>query len=408
MYDENLGSRRLGRFVQTPIGGEVVRAFVPPPLPPDPPINLLGLLEKLGSAERALGRLDGIAALLPRQELFLYMYVRKEAVLSSQIEGTQSTLSDLLRFETEARTGRPVDDIREVSNYVDTMMYGLEQLETLPLSLRLIRSMHARLLQSGRGGTRKPGEFRRSQNWIGGTRPGNALFVPPPAHELHACLDAFERFMHETASKLPPLIKAGLLHVQFETIHPFLDGNGRIGRLLITLYLCVHGILRRPLLYLSLYLKTRRADYYRLLQEVREHGSWEAWLEFFLDGVAETANGAFNTAVSIVDLFKTDRERIVSESDRANSALLIHELLQNTPFITAALAVERTGLTAPTVNAAFADLTSLGIVEEVTGRRRGRVFSYRACLRILNEGTDPPRDSRETDPPASPHSANNR
>ena len=389
MPNENRENGRAGHFVETPVGGEVVRAFVPPPLPPDPPIDLLSLLEKLGSAERALGRLDGITMLLPRQELFLYMYVRKEAVLSSQIEGTQSTLSDLLRFETEAQAGQPIDDVREVSNYVDAMMHGLDRLEKLPLSLRLIRDMHARLLQSGRGGTKDPGEFRRSQNWIGGTRPGNALFVPPPAHELDACLDAFERFMHETASKLPPLIKAGLLHVQFETIHPFLDGNGRIGRLLVTLYLCVHGVLRRPLLYLSLYLKAHRADYYRLLQEVRERGAWEAWLEFFLDGVAETANQAFDAATRIVDLFKADRERIVAESDRANSALRIHELLQQNPFMTATLLVEHTGLTAPTVNAALADLERLGIVEEVTGRRRGRVFGYRAYLDILNEGTDP-------------------
>ncbi|WP_353144920.1 Fic family protein, partial [Paracoccus sp. (in: a-proteobacteria)] len=248
--------QRLGRFVETPVAGEIVRAFVPPPLPPEPPIDVLALLERLSLAERALGRLDGITMLLPRQELFLYMYVRKEAVLSSQIEGTQSTLTDLLRFETEAQAGEPIDDIREVSNYVDAMMYGLERLEELPLSLRLIREMHARLLQSGRGGTKSPGEFRRSQNWIGGSRPGNALYVPPPVTELDACLDALERFMHEHSSRLPALIKAGLLHVQFETIHPFLDGNGRIGRLLVTLYLCVNGVLRKPLLYLSLYLKT--------------------------------------------------------------------------------------------------------------------------------------------------------
>jgi Fic family protein len=381
---------RLGRYVETPAGGEMVRAFVPSPLPPNPPIDILSLLPKLSTAERALGRLDGITVLLPRQELFLYMYVRKEAVLSSQIEGTQSTLSDLLRFETEAQAGQPIDDIREVSNYVDAMMYGLERLKELPLSLRLVREMHERLLQSGRGGTKNPGEFRRSQNWIGGTRPGNATFVPPPVGELDACLDAFERFMHEEASRLPPLIKAGLLHVQFETIHPFLDGNGRIGRLLVTLYLCVHDILRKPLLYLSLYLKTHRADYYRLLQEVRERGAWEAWLEFFLDGVAETANQAFDAATHIVELFKRDRERITAESDRAGSVLRVHDLLQQNPFVTSNALVERTGLTAPTINAALADLERLRIVEEVTGRKRGRVFGYRAYLDILNEGTAPP------------------
>lgn len=389
MADADANESRLGVFVETPVAGDVVRAYVPPPLPPIPPIDILSLLERLSLAERALGRLDGITILLPRQELFLYMYVRKEAVLSSQIEGTQSTLSDLLRFETEAQAGEPIDDVREVSNYVDAMMYGLERLEELPLSLRLIREMHARLLQGGRGGTRSPGEFRRTQNWIGGTRPGNALFVPPPTTELNACLGAFEAFMHEDRSGLPALIKAGLLHVQFETIHPFLDGNGRIGRLLITLFLRVHGVLRSPLLYLSLYLKAHRADYYRLLQEVRERGAWEAWLEFFLDGVAETASQAFEAATRIVELFKEDRERITVGSDRAGSALRVHDLLQQNPFATANLLVERTGLTAPTVNAALAELERLGVVEEVTGRRRGRVFGYRRYLAILNEGTDP-------------------
>jgi len=380
---------RRGRYVETVVAGETVRAFVPPPLPPTPPIDVLSLLPKLSLADRALGRLDGITVLLPRQELFLYMYVRKEAVLSSQIEGTQSTLSDLLRFETEAQAGQPIDDIREVSNYVDAMMYGLERLETLPLSLRLMREMHQRLLQSGRGAAKNPGEFRRSQNWIGGTRPGNALFVPPPVPQLEAGLDAFERFMHEEASGLPPLIKAGLLHVQFETLHPFLDGNGRIGRLLVTLYLCVHDVLRKPLLYLSLYLKTHRADYYRLLQEVREHGAWEAWLEFFLDGVAETANQAFDAAMRIGELFKADRERITAESDRVGSALRVHELLQQNPFATGTSLVQQTGLTPPTVNAALVELQRLQIVNEITGRQRGRVFAYTAYLGILNEGTAP-------------------
>jgi len=389
MTETNLTNPRLGHFVETSVGGEVVRAFVPPPLPPVPPIDVLALLDRLSMAERALGRLDGVTTLVPRQELFLYMYVRKEAVLSSQIEGTQSTLTDLLRFETEAQAGQPIDDIREVSNYVDAMMYGLERLEKLPLSLRLIRETHARLLQSGRGESKSPGEFRRSQNWIGGTRPGNAFFVPPAPNELDACLAALEHFMHEDQSRLPAVIKAGLIHVQFETIHPFLDGNGRIGRLLVILYLCVNGVLRKPLLYLSLYLKTYRTDYYRLLQEVRERGAWEAWLDFFLRGVAEIANQAFDAATRIVDLFKRDRELITAESDRAGSALRVHEHLQQNPFLSANLLVERTGLTAPTINAALADLERLGIVDEVTGRRRGRVFGYTGYLAILSEGTEP-------------------
>ena len=391
MLQPNPETARLGRYVETIAGGEAVRAFVPPPLPPTPPIALLPLLEKLSAAERALGRLDGITVLLPSHELFLCMYVRKEAVLSSQIEGTQSTLTDLLRFETDAEAAQPIDDIREVSNYVDAMMYGLDRLAELPLSLRLIRELHERLLHSGRGAKTNPGEFRRSQNWVGGTRPGNALYVPPPVSELAGSLDAFERFLHEEASGLPPLIKAGLLHVQFETIHPFLDGNGRVGRLLITLYLCVHGALRKPLLYLSLYLKTHRAEYYRLLQEVRERGAWEAWLAFFLEGIAETANQAFEAATRIVDLFRRDRERIMTQAERVSSALRVHDFLQQMPIMTANRLVQQTGLTAPTVNLALADLQALGIVAEITGRRRGRIFGYSAYLGILNEGTNPIR-----------------
>jgi Fic family protein len=387
--DDPKSTERLGRFVETPVGGEVVRAFVPPALPPNPPIDVLPLLERLSLAERALGRLDGVTTQLPRQDLFLYMYVRKEAVLSSQIEGTQSTLSDLLRFETEAQAGEPIDDIREVSNYVDAMMYGLERLETLPLSLRLIREMHARLLQSGRGGTKSPGEFRRSQNWIGGTRPGDAMFVPPPVTEMNACLGALEHFIHEDESRLPPLIKAGLLHVQFETIHPFLDGNGRIGRLLVTLYLCVNGVLRSPLLYLSLYLKTHRDEYYRLLQEVREHGRWEVWLDFFLAGVAETANQAFETATRIADLFRQDREHVATKSERPGSVLRVYDCFQKNPFQTPMGLVQQTGMSAPTINVALTDLERIGTVGEVSGRRRNRVFSYPRYMAILSEGADP-------------------
>ncbi|VVM06212.1 Fic family protein [Methylacidimicrobium tartarophylax] len=386
-----LPSQRLGRFVEITAGGEIVRAFLPPPLPPNPPVDLLRLQERLSLAHLALGRLDGIAMLLPRPELFLYMYVRKEAVLSSQIEGTQSTLADLLRFEIRAHDGQPIDEIREVSNYVDAIMYGLDRLQHLPLSLRLIRELHERLLRNSRGEGKSPGEFRRSQNWIGGSRPGNALFVPPPLNELDSCLDALERFLHEEGSGLPVLVKAGLIHVQFETIHPFLDGNGRIGRLLVTLYLCARCVLHQPLLYLSLFLKTHRADYYRLLQEVRERGAWEEWLDFFLGGVAETADQAYRAAGRIVDLFRGDRERIRSgaESRRANSALRVHELFQCHPFLTAHFLVEQTGLSMPTVNSALSVLEEVGVVAEVTGRRRGRIFGYRDYLAILNEGTEP-------------------
>lgn len=378
-------NRRLGRYMESSLAGETVRAFVPPPLPPEPPLRTESLLACLSAADRAIGRLDGVTMLLPDKALFLYMYVRKEAVLSSQIEGTQSTLSDLLRFETEAKEGQPIDDIREVSNYVDAMTYGLDRLKELPLSLRLIREMHERLMRNGRGNTIGPGEFRTSQNWIGGTRPGNAVYVPPPPLEMNACLHALEIFLHDETRDLPPLIKAGLIHVQFESIHPFLDGNGRLGRLLITLYLCAQDILKEPLLYLSLYFKAHRQDYYRLLQEVRERGAWEAWLEFFLDGVTETATQAFDTATRIVELFKMDHERIAASAERAGSALRIYDLMRTHPFITASLARKKTHLSTPTVNTALQELQRLGIVNEITGRQRDRVYGYTAFLDLLND-----------------------
>lgn len=376
---------RLGRYKETTVRDERVRAFIPPPLPPEPPLDMTHLLGRLGAADRALGRLDSITALLPDHALFLYMYVRKEAVLSSQIEGTQSSLSDLLRFESEAAAGEPIDDIREVSNYVAAMMYGLERLKTLPISLRLLREMHKRLMSGARGQTKGAGEFRRSQNWIGGTRPGNAMYVPPPVDELGGALDAFEKFIHRATPGLPPLIKAGLLHLQFESIHPFLDGNGRLGRLLITLFLCAEGVLREPLLYLSLYFKQHRPTYYRLLQEVREQGTWEAWLEFFLDGVGQAADQAFDTATRIVDLLAKDRAKIAA-GGRTGSALRLHEQMQKTPYLTASKARVLTGLTAPTINAAFGTLQHLGIVTEVSGRARGRVHCYKDYIDLLNDG----------------------
>lgn len=376
---------RLGRYVSTAVAGEKVRAFVPPSLPPVPQLDLLSLLGPLSEADRAVGRLDGITALVPDTSLFLYMYVRKEAVLSSQIEGTQSTLHDLLRFESDAAAGAPVDDIREVSNYIAAMEHGLARLSKLPLSLRLIREMHEKLMASGRGMTKQPGAFRTSQNWIGGTRPGNAMFVPPPPQEVMPALHGLESFLHDKKDRLPPLIKAGLAHVQFETIHPFLDGNGRLGRLLITLYLCERGVLRAPLLYLSLYFKQHRETYYRLLQEVRERGAWEAWLEFFLEGIADTANQAFQTANKIVALFQEDRQRIGAEAAAPNSVLRVHELLQTSPYATAPGARKKSGLALPTVNAALDQLVKLGMVTEVTGKKRGRVYAYRRYLDLLSD-----------------------
>ncbi|WP_449222255.1 Fic family protein [Tistrella mobilis] len=380
--------RRLGERVPIVVMNERVDAFVPPALPPVPAVDPVPFMALLGRADRALGRLDGIVSMLPRQELFLYLYVRKEALLSSQIEGTQSTLTDLLRFEAAAEAGVPIDDVREVSNYVDALIYGVERLRDLPLSLRLVRELHARLLRSGRGEAAAPGEFRRTQNWIGGLRPSDAMFVPPPVDRMHACLDALERFIH-AEDNLPPLIRAAMLHVQFETIHPFLDGNGRVGRLLVILYLLQAGVLAQPLLYLSLYLKTHRRAYYDHLQAVREAGDWEGWIGFFLEGVAQTAEQAYGAAQRILDLHRSDRDRVTSGLPNPNSALRVLEVLRQTPFVTAASLVDATGLSTPTANAALAQLETLGIVREVTGRRRGRVFAYDALMAILSEGTEP-------------------
>src|SRR6202049_1351510 len=303
---------RLGTYVVKTFKDESFKAYVPPPLPPDPTLALLPLLPLLEQANQALGRLDGLASILPDPSLFIYLYVRKEAVLSSQIEGTQSSFSDLMLFESAEAPSVPLEDVQEVSNYVAAMNHGLRRLrEDFPLSLRLIREIHKILLSKGRGSQKRPGEFRESQNWIGGTRPGNAAFVPPPPEKMTECLDALEKFLHREKHKLPVLVEAGLIHAQFETIHPFLDGNGRLGRLLITLLLCAKGTLREPLLYLSLYFKTNRDRYYDLLQRVRTHGAWEEWLAFFLEGTEVTARSAAEAAKQILTLFAKDRDRIL-------------------------------------------------------------------------------------------------
>ena len=330
-----------------------------------------------------------MTGLLPDSQLFLYAYVRKEAVLSSQIEGTQSSLSELLLFENDAATGVPLDDVVEVSNYVAAMEHGLKRLnESFPLSLRLLREVHGVLLAKGRGSEKQPGEFRTTQNWIGGSRPGNALFVPPPPDQVTECMGALENFLHH--SSVPPLVRAGLAHAQFETIHPFLDGNGRTGRLLVTLLLCHDGLLTQPLLYLSLYLKRNRAAYYDLLQRVRTHGDWEAWLDFFLRGVEETANQAAETAGRLIQLFQKDRARLHAEGRKGLSALKLHEILQKGPVITVPRLVAKFGFSAPTANSALRLLVALGLVREITGQKRHRVFSYHEYLRILNEGTELP------------------
>jgi Fic family protein len=318
------------------------------------------------------------------------MYIRKEALLSSQIEGTQSSLCDLLLYEEAEAPGAPVDDVEEVSTYVAALNHGLERLRNgFPLSLRLMREMHAILLATGRGSTRQPGDFRRSQNWIGGTRPGNALFVPPPPHLVEDLMRDLERFLHEEETGLPPVIKAGLAHVQFETVHPFLDGNGRLGRLLVTLYLCEQGILEEPLLYLSLYLKTHRTTYYALLQEVREHGRWGACLEFFLTGVRDVARQAHEAAQTIEAMFIEDAEKLKSLGRAAPTARQIFSVLQTQPLVTIATAAERAGVSFPAANTGLQNLHKHGIVSEVTGRARGRVFAYTRYLDLLSEGIEP-------------------
>jgi Fic family protein len=385
-------NQRVGRFVETRIGGETVRAFVPPPLPPVPAVKTEAFQILLEQANQSLGRLDGLGALLPDLNLFIYTYVRKEAVLSAQIEGTQSSLSDLLLFENDEAPGVPIHDVQEVSNYVSALRYGLDRMRGgFPLSLRLIREIHEMLLLKGRGSEKQPGEFRRSQNWIGGTRPGNALFVPPPPELVMECMGQLELFLHEERPDLPLLIRAALIHVQFESIHPFLDGNGRLGRLLITFLLCAGGALREPLLYLSLYLKTHRQSYYDLLTRVRETGDWESWLEFFLTGVKETSEQAVSSARRILALLEEDRRKIETLGRPAASALRVFQYAQTRPILSSVSAAKEIGISFPTVTAAVAHLQRLGLFQEITGKRRKRLFAYQPYLEILSEGTEPLR-----------------
>ena len=381
--------RQTGEFVVRRSGGEPIRYYIPRPLPPDPALALAPEdVDRLERANRALGRLDGVAQLLPDPDLFLYFYVRKEAVLSSQIEGTQSSLSDLLLFEAERAPGVPLDDVQEVSRYVSAMNHGLARLRGgFPLSLRLVRDVHRKLLDQGRGAEKEPGEFRRSQNWIGGTRPGRAFYVPPPPERLMEFLGPLEKFIHDDPVMTPTLLKAALVHVQFETIHPFLDGNGRVGRLLITLILCDEGALRQPLLYLSLYFKQNRSRYYDLLQRVRTDGDWESWVRFFLDGVEETAGEAVDLATRIRHLFEVDRAKISGLGRTAGSALRVHELLQRRPMLSVPTAAEKLGLSAPTVRSAIEALQQASIVRELSGKRRDRVFGYGRYLDLMGSDT---------------------
>jgi Fic family protein len=388
--------RQQGRYVEVAAAGERVRGFVPVPLPPKPPIHWTpSLRARFDAALLALGRLDAVTDLLPNATLVLYSFVRKEAVLSSMIEGTQSSLADLLLWEIDEQPGVPVDDAREVSRYVKALEHGLKRLRGgFPLSLRLIREVHEALMRSGRGGHLTPGEFRRSQVWVGGTRPGNAAFVPPPPSELADCLLLLERFLHDHPEPTPPLLRAALAHVQFETIHPFLDGNGRVGRLLIALQLAADGLLREPLLYFSLHFKAHRSHYYDLLNGVRERGDWEAWLEFFAEAVEISATQAAAAARRLLDLATADAIRIERLGRPSASGLAVHRALQKHPISTAASLAAATGLSAATVNKTLLHLRKLRIVSELTNRKRGRVFSYTRYIGILNEGmpaADPER-----------------
>jgi len=379
------GSARAGRTIQQPEG---YRAFIPAPLPPDPPLQFdTELATVLARAGTTLGRLDGVAATLPNPELFVAMYVRREAVLSSQIEGTQSTLDDVLAFELDSDRSKLPGDVEEVVNYVNAMNYGLTRLQTLPLSLRLLREIHERLLTGTRGGNKPPGEFRTSQNWIGGGPRGllDAAFIPPPPHEMKAALGNLERFLHDPGG-LDTLIVCALAHAQFETIHPFLDGNGRVGRLLVTFILCHENVLQRPVLYLSHYLKQHRGTYYDRLMAVRNAGDWEGWLRFFLTGVAEVAREAEQTARQIVQLRETVRRQAQAAGISVNAFALLDHLFQR-PIITVNAAKEHLAVSFPAANTMVGDLVRMGVLIEVTGGRRNRMFRFDPYLRLFEDVT---------------------
>jgi len=383
--------RNTGEYITNTAGGESYRAFIPAPLPPQPPIEMTGeLVESMEKANQALGRLDGISHVLPNINLFLYQYVRKEALLSSQIEGTQSSFSDLLLYETDAVPGVPVEDTEEVSNYIAALQHGLERLRGgFPLSLRLIREVHEILLRGGRGSTKQPGEFCTSQNWLGGTRPGNAVFVPPPPERLMDCLDPFERYLNEEKPKIPLLIKIGMLHIQFETIHPFLDGNGRVGRLLITLLLWHHQILKEPMLYLSLHFKQNRSEYYQHLQQVRLEGDWESWLIFYLNGINDTANQAMNTALKLKKIFEDDMEKIKQLGRISHSCLQVHQQLIEKVLINIQDTSKTLGINRTTISNCLEKMIDLGIAREITGYKRNRYFVYDQYINELSAGTNP-------------------
>ena len=378
--------RKTGSYEITSIGAEQVKAFVPNPLPPKD-LDTNSLQHSLGSAMYALGQLDSVVAILPESWLLSYTYFRKEAVLSSQIEGIQTSLPDLMWFELNEAPRISLDDAVEVSNYVIALEHGLRRMreDNFPLCNRLIREIHELLLSSGRGCKKLPGEFRRSQNWLGGTRPGNARFVPPPPHFVEKCMSDLERYIHCENHEHSTLTRIGLSHVQFETIHPFLDGNGRVGRLLITLQLCNEGLLAEPLLYLSLHFKKNRSDYYSLLDAVRSQGDWEAWLKFFFDGITETSRHAISVAKRLDVLFRGNLLRIGDFGRFKSSTLLVHQALKQRPISNLKSISAETGLSIPAVTNGMSALEQIGIAHELTKRKRNRIYAYSEYISILNE-----------------------
>ena len=375
--------QRAGRYIQQTTG---YRAFIPNTLPPNPDIAFDGELRTLlSNADRDIARLDAISTLLPNPDLFVAMYVRHEAVLSSQIEGTQSTLEDVLAFEAQGTSNDTPKDVEEVVNYVRAMNHGLRRLDELPLSLRLLCEIHGELMHNVRGGEKTPGAFRTSQNWIGpaGSSLATASFVPPPPHELMNTLGDLEKFLHDGKTSVPLLIRCGLAHAQFETIHPFLDGNGRVGRLLITLILCEERALSRPLLYLSVFLKANRAEYYDRLTAIREHGHWEQWLKFFLRGISQTAKAATRTATDIVHMREAHRSAVVKS---AKTLKLLDSLLQQ-PVTSPKRIAEIVGCTHPTAVKLARDLEARGWLHEVTGFERNRLYRYQPYLALFHRET---------------------
>lgn len=393
-----MAKRETGRYVDNAVGGETVRAFVPHALPPCAPAIVIEgkLAERVQAAERALVHLELAGEMVPSLDWFIYAFVRKEAVLSSQIEGTQATLTDLLNFEALRDAPPPNADLEEVCNYLDALSFAREQLASptgVPLSMRLLNETHRRLLQGVRGEQKQPGEVRRSQNWIGGSRPGNAAYVPPPPNALPALLSDFERYIHADDA-LPPVVRAGLLHVQLETIHPYLDGNGRIGRLLVTLLFEHWGLLTRPLLYLSLFFKRHRQEYYRRLNAVRADGEWEAWLDFFLDGVATIAEEAVATVRELFQLVTADRQRVMAHPGVNLVAVQLFERLPSQPIVTAPWVIAALSTTKPTAGRAIDVLEAAGVLVETTGKKRDRVYAYQAYVDLLRAGTELADDGR--------------